>query len=76
MLIDVRTEGEYENGHHKDAVNIPLEEMVNKPLDFSLDEEIILYCFSGARAEVAQLFLKGKGFTNVSLLNGTGAYNG
>ncbi len=76
MLIDVRSEDEYENGHHKEAINIPLDKMSNFTFDFPLDEEIVLYCFSGGRAEVARHFLKGKGFTNVSLLNDTGAMCG
>lgn len=76
MLIDVRTKDEYANGHHADAINIPLDEMPNYKFEFPLDEKIVLYCFSGGRAEVAQHFLKGKGFTNVSLLNGAGAYAG
>lgn len=74
MLIDVRTTAEYKNGHHENAVNIPLDEIPTYSFDFPLDEEIVLYCFSGARAEIAKHFLKGKGFKNVSLLNDTGAY--
>ena len=74
MLVDVRTEAEFKNEHHFDAINIPLDKMSTYSFDFSLDEEIILYCFSGGRAEIVQHFLKGKGFKNVSLLNGTGAY--
>ncbi|MEI6810695.1 MAG: rhodanese-like domain-containing protein [Candidatus Nomurabacteria bacterium] len=74
MLIDVRTEEEYEKGHHEESVNIPLDKMTNYQFDFPLDEKIVLYCFSGGRAGVAKHFLKGKGFTNVSLLNDTGAY--
>lgn len=74
MLIDVRTKDEYAEGHHDDAINIPLDEIPTHTFDIPFDEEIILYCFSGARAEVAQHFLKRKGFKNVSLLNNTGAY--
>ena len=74
MLIDVRTEEEYKNGHHEDAVNIHLDKIPTNLAGVPFDEKIILYCFSGGRAEVAQHFLKGKGFKNVSLLNDTGEY--
>ena len=75
MLIDVRTKDEYEDGHHDDAINIPLDEISNYKFTIPFDEEISLYCFSGARAQVAKELLKRKGFTNVSLLNGTGEYD-
>lgn len=74
MLIDVRTKEEYIAGHHDGAINIPFDEILNNSFDIPVDEEITLYCFSGARAEVAQHFLKRKGYKNVSLLNNTGAY--
>lgn len=74
MLIDVRTKDEYEDGHHDGAINIPLDATMASSINFPFEEKIILYCRSGARAEVAMQLLKRKGFTNVSLLNNTGAY--
>lgn len=74
MLIDVRTKEEYEDKHHNGAINIPLDEIPTYIFDVSFNEKLVLYCRSGARAEVAQHFLKRKGFKNVSLLNDTGAY--
>lgn len=74
MLIDVRTKEEYENAHHEAAVNIPLDEIENHTFDNALDTEMVLYCRSGARAIYAKDILEKRGFTNVSLLNGMGAY--
>lgn len=74
MLIDVRTKDEYEDGHHDGAINIPLDEIPTHKFDIPFDEKIILYCRSGGRAGVAMQLLKRKGFTNISLLNNTGAY--
>ncbi|HCC05870.1 TPA: hypothetical protein DEP94_00675 [Candidatus Nomurabacteria bacterium] len=74
MLIDVRTKNEYDDRHHDGAINIPLDASMASSINFPFEEEIILYCRSGARAEVAQHILKGKGYKNVSLLNNTGAY--
>lgn len=74
MLIDVRTKEEYEDSHHDTAVNIPLDEIETHTFDNAPDAEMILYCRSGARAIFAKELLEKRGFTNVSLLNGTGAY--
>lgn len=74
MLIDVRTDIEYKNGHHEGAINIPLDEISTYIFDVSFDEKLILYCRNGGRAKVAQQILTKTGFKNVSLLNNTGAY--
>lgn len=74
MLIDVRTKEEYEEGHHDGAVSIPLDTLQDISLPCGTDEEITLYCRSGGRAHVAQQILTSKGYTNVQLRNGTGAY--
>lgn len=73
MLVDVRTKDEYDTGHHDQAINIPLEQIPNH--DFGdLCDKIIVYCQTGGRARVAQMVLAQRGFRNVELLNGTGAY--
>ena len=74
MLIDVRTPDEYNEKHHTDAVNIPVDGIASHLFTVSFDEPIILHCKSGARAHVAQDILIKRGFTNISLLHGTGAY--
>lgn len=74
MLIDVRTKEEYEDGHYGNAVNIPLDEIETHTFDNTPNTEMILYCRSGARAMFAKSMLEKRGFTNVSLLNGVGAY--
>lgn len=74
MLIDVRTKEEYEEKHHDGAVNIPVDEIETHAFDIPKDTELELHCRSGGRAHTAQTILKQRGFTNVTLLNGTGAY--
>ncbi len=72
MIIDVRTVQEYEEGFIKGAINIPVDEIDN--FDFSsLSEELdlILYCRSGGRAELARAFiLHNHNFKSVSNLGG------
>lgn len=71
IIIDVREPEEYTNGHLVGAINIPpsklmgeLDELENVPKD----SEIILYCKTGSRSNVAMNILKDKGFSN--LVNG------
>lgn len=74
MIVDVRTPEEYEEGHHEGAVSIPLNEMILRDPHLPKGEDIAVYCASGARAHAAKHVLTQRGYSNVSLLNGTGAY--
>ena len=72
-LIDVRTSAEYNDGHLKNALNIPHTEIKEKISQYvsSKDQRIIVYCRSGRRSEIAKDVLNSMGYENV--LNG-GAY--
>ncbi len=72
LLIDVRTEREFQAGHLRGARWIP-----RGKLEFSLgngeervDREIILYCRTDARSALAAQSLQAMGFTRVSSLKG------
>lgn len=74
IIIDVREPYEYETGHVDGAVNIQPAELMSgaKKLDgVHKDTELILYCKSGSRSNVAIQILRGMGFTN--LVNGINA---
>lgn len=73
MLIDVRSEEEYNEGHHDGAVNIPLDQIPTHEFP-DMCEKMTVYCASGGRARVAQMILAQRGCKSVELLNGTGAY--
>lgn len=72
MLIDVRTQSEFGEDHPAEAVNIPVDQIATQPLEISKDEEILVCCKSGVRAQLALNILKQRGYQNVALLNGTG----
>ena len=59
-IIDVRTKEEYNQGHLKDALNIPYDQLDNS---FEKDKVIFVYCRSGARSKVAYDTLKNMGYT-------------
>ena len=68
MLIDVRTEEEYKEGHLKNAINIPYEKIVEVldtfgTIDFNVP--IVVYCKSGGRSSVAATSLVEAGYKNI-----------
>ena len=67
IVIDVRTEREFRDGHLKNALNIPYGEISNKINDHitNKNKEIILYCLSGRRSGIAKKVLDDRGYTNV-----------
>lgn len=72
-IIDVRTKGEYQGGHIKGSVNIPLDILNNNLSKFKKDKTIITCCASGVRSASAKSILKSNGFTEV--YNGGGWMN-
>ena len=65
QIIDVRTKEEYQNGHIKGSVNIPLQGLSNNTSKIKKNKPIITCCASGMRSESAKSFLKSHGFTEV-----------
>lgn len=68
VIIDVREPDEFKQGHVKGAINIPVTTMDgNSQLKtISKDAQIIVYCRSGARSQMAEHYLKSHGYTNVT----------
>jgi len=72
LVIDVRTPEEFEGGAYPDAVNIPLDEIMERleELGKNTEREIVVYCASGGRSAYAQRMLTQVGYSNVK--NGGG----
>ena len=72
LIVDVRTPEEFRGGAYPDAVNIPLDELMDRLPEFGshASREIVVYCASGARSAYAQRMLMQAGYENVS--NGGG----
>jgi phage shock protein E len=66
-LIDVRTPGEFAQGHSKGAVNIPLDQLQRSLSKVPRGKPVITCCRSGARSGMAVDVLKSAGLE---------AYNG
>ncbi|MGB1298493.1 MAG: rhodanese-like domain-containing protein [Psychrobium sp.] len=67
LLIDVRTDEEFQKSHLKSALHIPYKKIVNALAEKGIakDRQIVLYCRSGNRAGKAIKFLRKAGFTKV-----------
>lgn len=71
LVLDVRTQAEYDEGHIPGAVCFPNEEITaDMPILFDQDTEILLYCRSGRRSAEAREKLEKMGYTNVSDFGG------
>ncbi|ABZ77239.1 Rhodanese domain protein [Shewanella halifaxensis HAW-EB4] len=67
LVVDVRTPGEFAQGHLPNAINIPYEqintEFANKQI--AKDRSVVVYCRSGNRSGIANQMLVSEGYTNV-----------
>ena len=73
QIIDVRTKGEFQSGHIKGAVNIPLDSLKNNLSKLKKGKPVITCCASGMRSASAKSILQSKGFSTVH--NGGGWMN-
>lgn len=67
IILDVRTQKEFDAGHIKGAILVPNETIIDKQpkLLSDLDAEILVYCRSGNRSAQAAKKLIAIGYTNV-----------
>jgi rhodanese-related sulfurtransferase len=67
IIIDVRTKGEYNSGHIKDAINHDIMDMMQGIFpNIDKDKEITLYCESGNRSMMAKSMLENAGFKKIT----------
>nr|WP_214448999.1 rhodanese-like domain-containing protein [Flavihumibacter rivuli] len=63
-VVDVRNDWEYEMEHYPGAINIPLDQIMNRIDEFQqLGKPIVLYCRSSNRSGLAQMILQQAGVT-------------
>ena len=65
LIVDVRTAGEYGQGHIEGSLNVPLDE-IEKAMSWMIkDVPTVLVCASGSRSAAAAKILKANGFERV-----------
>lgn len=72
VILDVRSEEEFREGHVPGALLIPFNEirMRAESIPAGKDDAVVLYCGHGPRAWIAGTALKRLGFTRVEYLRG------
>ena len=72
VILDVRTQEEYDEGHIPGAVLISHEEIAEKAEDVLTDKDqlILVYCRSGRRSKIASEALVELGYTNIKEFGG------
>ena len=74
LVLDVRTQAEYDESHAVRATNLSLQDIQAGTLpSVAKDSEIVVYCRSGNRSAQAVTLLKQAGFTNLQDLGGVDA---
>jgi NADPH-dependent 2,4-dienoyl-CoA reductase/sulfur reductase-like enzyme/rhodanese-related sulfurtransferase len=75
ILLDTRTNREYEQGYIEGAVHIPLDELRENLDKLDKSKNIIAYCQSGLRSYIANRILKGNGYNVINLVGGYSLYD-
>lgn len=66
VLLDVRTPGEFADGHIAGAVSLPVQNIAQGQLPSATkSQNIYVYCLSGGRSGQAASILKSAGYTDV-----------
>lgn len=70
IILDVRTEEEFNSGHLKNAINLPYDELYLRIIEIKKmikDEntKILVYCKSGGRSYISVNILKENNFNNI-----------
>ena len=72
IILDTRTQEEYDEGHIPGAILIPYDEITEKAEGILTDKDqlILVYCRSGRRSKIAASDLVKLGYTNIKEFGG------
>jgi rhodanese-related sulfurtransferase len=75
FILDVRTQEEYDAGHIRSSIRIPVQDIPQQELNKSLGEipqnkKILVYCRTGHRSALASEILVNNGFKEIYNLKG------
>lgn len=70
-IVDVRDAKDYEAGHLKGAINIPVDQVDAKMSTIAKDKPVIFYCYTGNKSFAAATKFAEKGYETYNSLDGT-----
>ena len=70
LLIDVREQAEYNEGHIPGITLIPMGEIPGRLAEIPKDKTVVVTCRSGNRSSQVASYLQQQGFTNIHDLQG------
>ncbi len=73
-ILDVRDPDEYDAGHVRNAVNIPLNQLRSRLSELPKDKEISIHCYVGIRSYYAYRILSQNGFKVRNISGGMRSY--
>lgn len=78
QIVDVRTQKEFDEAHIPGAISLPIEDIREGKLELlpNKEQEILIYCRTGRRAEDASQLLGEAGYTNVKEFGGILTWEG
>lgn len=75
LVLDVRTENEWQQKRIGDSLNIPLNRLAECSGELPRDRPIVVHCGTGYRSSIAASLLEGQGFGNtIDLVGGFNAW--
>jgi len=77
LVVDVRTNGEWNAGHIEGALHLVLDDLAKDAARIPRERELVVVCKSGYRSSIAASLLRNAGFASVTdLAGGMDAWNG
>ena len=72
VILDVRRPAEYAEGHLRDAINLPLNDMLDPGSMANIDDNqnVYVHCAGGYRSVIASSLLRRQGFHNIRNVQG------
>jgi len=75
VVLDVRTEREWDEGHVEGSRNVPLSRLADRLAEIPRDRPVVVHCASDYRSSIAASLLQQHGYVEISaLVGGMGAW--
>jgi glyoxylase-like metal-dependent hydrolase (beta-lactamase superfamily II)/rhodanese-related sulfurtransferase len=75
LVVDVRSSGEWDQGHIDGALNLPLSQLPDRLGELPTDRLVVVHCVGGYRSSIAASLLRREGLPRVAdLVGGIGAW--